>query len=183
MNNCGEWTHASEVIRRVETHNRQTYGKKGDRNSILVAIRNLHADDYLEYREVKNRHEYKRNDKADSELKFSSIMKNFEIAQKEQLDEMELNKIIFLPDHTRLTKDGIDLLDRVQDEVERAYMLMVRMNYQAQLNVITKRSANERSKKLQEHIDKTMKTLTRKYPANLIKEYFQNHVKVLEFKI
>ena len=36
---------------------------------------------------------------------------------------------------------------------------------------------------LQQHIDKTMKMLKRKYPANLIKEYFQNHIKNLQFKI
>ena len=155
MNNCGEWASASEIVRRVQAYNKGISGKRGDRKSILDAIRNLADDDCLEYREVKNKHEYMRNDKSDSELKFSSIMKNFEIAQKEQLDEMKLNKIIFLPDHTRLTKD----------------------------DVISKRDANERSKRLQEHIDKTMKMLTRKYPANLIKEYFQNHVKNLQFKI
>ena len=100
-----------------------------------------------------------------------------------QLDEINQDKIIFLPDHTRLTIDGEMLLDSIQDEMERAYTLMVRMNYQAQLDVISKRTANERSKRLQEHIDKTMKMLTRKYPANMIKEYFQNHVKNLQFKI
>ena len=183
LNNCEEWTHASEIIRRVVRHNRQTYGKKGDRNSILVAIRNLHADDYLDYQGVKNKHEYKRNDKADSQLKFSSIMKGFENIQKEQLKEMELNKIIFLPDHTRLTKDGQKLLDSIQDEMEKAYSLMVRMNYQAQLHVMTKREANERSKRLQEHVDKTMKMLKRKYEVNLIKNYFQNHIKNLQFKV
>ena len=182
LNSCGEWTHASEIIRRVVRHNRQTYGKKGDRNSILVAIRNLADDDYLEYREVKNRHEYKRNDKADSQLKFSSIMKGFEDIQKIQLDEINQNKIIFLSNN-RLAIDGEILLDSIQDEMEKAYTLIVRMNYQAQLDVISKRTANERSKRLQEHIDKTMKMLTRKYPANMIKEYFQNHVKNLQFKI
>jgi predicted transcriptional regulator len=148
-------------------------------------MRNL-ADEnnnYANFRKVKNTHEYMRNDKGDSQLKFSSIMKGFENVQKEQLQEINTNKIIFLPDHTRLTKDGEKLLDSIQDETEKAYTLMVRMNYQAQLDVISKRDANERSKRLQEHIDKTMKMLKRKYPANLIKEYFQNHIKNLQFKI
>ena len=183
FNNCGEWASASEIVRRVQAHNKGISGKRGDRNSILEAIRNLADDDYLEFKKVKNRHEYMRNDKADSELKFSSIMQGFEDIQKMQLDEINQDKIIFLPDHTRLTIDGEMLLDSIQDEMERAYTLMVRMNYQAQLDVISKRTANERSKRLQEHIDKTMKMLTRKYPANMIKEYFQNHVKNLQFKI
>ncbi len=62
-------------------------------------------------------------------------------------------------------------------------MVMVRMNYQANLKVISQRTANERTERLQQHIDKTMKTLTSKFNNDLIKEYFQNHVKNLEFKI
>ena len=182
MNNCGEWTHASEIIRRIERHNRASNGTKGDRNSILVAIRNLHVNDYLEYREVKNKHEYMRNDKSDSELKFSSIMKGFEDIQKMQLAEINTDKIIFLSNN-RLAIDGQMLLDSIQDEMERAYTLMVRINYQAQLDVISKRTANERSERLQKHIDKTMKMLKRKYPADLVKEYFQNHIKNLQFKV
>ena len=182
MNNCGEWASASEIVRRVQAYNKGISGKRGDRKSILDAIRNLADDDCLEYREVKNKHEYMRNDKSDSELKFSSIMKGFEDIQKMQLAEINTDKIIFLSNN-RLAIDGEMLLDSIQDEMERAYTLMVRMNYQAQLDVISKRTANERSERLQKHIDKTMKMLKRKYPANLIKEYFQNHVKRLEFKI
>jgi hypothetical protein len=182
MNNCGEWASASEIVRRVQAYNKRISGKRGDRNSILNAIRNLADDDYLEFEKVKNRHEYMRNDKADSELKFSSIMKGFEDIQKMQLDEINQDKIIFLSNN-RLAIDGQMLLDSIQDEMEKAYTLMVRMNYQAQLDVMTKREANARSKRLQEHIDKTMKMLKRKYPANLIKEYFQNHIKNLQFKI
>ncbi len=182
MNNCGEWASASEIVRRVQAYNKRISGKRGDRKSILNAIRNLADDDYLEFEKVKNRHEYMRNDKADSELKFLSIMQSFEDIQKMQLDEINQDKIIFLSNN-RLAKDGEILLDSIQDEMEKAYTLMVRMNYQAQLDVISKRDANERSKRLQEHIDKTMKMLKRKYPANLIKEYFQNHIKNLQFKI
>ena len=182
MNNCGEWASASEIVRRVQAYNKGISGKRGDRNSILEAIRNLADDDYLEFKKVKNRHEYMRNDKADSELKFSSIMQGFEDIQKMQLDEINQDKIIFLSNN-RLAIDGEMLLDSIQDEMERAYTLMVRMNYQAQLDVISKRTANERSERLQKHIDKTMKMLKRKYPANLIKEYFQNHIKNLQFKV
>jgi hypothetical protein len=49
--------------------------------------------------------------------------------------------------------------------------------------VITQRIADERIKLLQQHIDKIMTALTSKYPNDLIKEYFQNHVTRLEFKI
>jgi ribosomal protein S3AE len=57
------------------------------------------------------------------------------------------------------------------------------MNYQSKLKVITQRIADERTNLLQRHIDKTMTALTSKYDNNLIKKYFQNHVKNLQFKI
>ena len=82
-----------------------------------------------------------------------------------------------------LTNDGKELLDHIQDQVDRAYMVMVRMNYQAKLRLITQKIADERTKRLQQHIDKTMTALTSKYDNKLIKEYFQNHVTRLEFKI
>ena len=56
-----------------------------------------------------------------------------------------------------LTNDGKELLDHIQDQVDRAYMVIVRMNYQSKLKVITQRTANERTERLQQHIDKTMK--------------------------
>ena len=82
-----------------------------------------------------------------------------------------------------LTNDGKELLDHIQDQVDRAYVVIVRMNYQAKLRLITQRTANERTERLQQHIDKIMTALTSKYDNKLIKEYFQNHVKNLQFKI
>ena len=57
------------------------------------------------------------------------------------------------------------------------------MNYQKQLDVILFDIADERTNLLQQHIDKIMTALTSKYDNKLIKEYFQNHEKRLEFKI
>ena len=82
-----------------------------------------------------------------------------------------------------LTPEGKELLDDIKVEIDRAYIVMVRMNYQSKLRVITQRIADERTKRLQDYIDKTMTALTSKYDNKLIKEYFQNHLKRLEFKI
>ena len=62
-------------------------------------------------------------------------------------------------------------------------IVMVRMKYQAKLRVITQRIADERTKQLENYIDKIMSVLTNEYDHNLIKEYFQNHEKRLDFKI
>ena len=127
-----------------------------------------------------NKKFYKRDDNGDSEIGFSSIITMMEWNQNVELDEIKRLNTIGLYE---LTNDGKELLDHIQDQVDRAYMVMVRMNYQAKLRVITQKIADERTKRLQQHIDKIMIALTSKYSNDLIKEYFQNHVTRLEFKI
>ncbi len=193
LNETGEWISTNELIRRVEKARLHDLHVKGSRKYILQAIHDLESANYLDSRHVKNRIEYERNDKADSELNFLSIMKVFEMNQKVELDEIkrldtiELDKTKQLDTITKtnnkLTEDGKELLDHVQDQVDRSYMVIVRMNYQSHLKIITQRTANKRTTQLHDHIDKIMKALTSKYDNDLIKDYFQNHVKKLEFKI
>ena len=151
-----------------------------NKKHIFDNIDNLVSKEYLEERKIKNKTQYRRNDKGDSELGFLSIMKLNKDNQKYELDEIKRLKTI---GHDKLTDEGKDLLDHVQEQVDRAYMVMIRMNYQSNLKVISQRTANERIELLQQHIDETMKALTSKFNNDLIKEYFQNHVKNLEFKI
>ncbi len=156
----------------------------GSKEDIFKALDWLVSDEYLEERRWKNTIQYRRNDRGDSELGFLGIMKVFEWNQKVELDEIErLDTITETEELLDLTKDGKELLDHVQDQVDRAYMVIIRMNYQSHLKVITQRAAHERTKQLQQHIDKIMTALTSKYNNDSIKEYFQNHVKNLEFKI
>ena len=159
-------------------------GVNVNKKHIFDNIDNLVSKGHLEEREIKNKTQYRRNDKGDSELGFLGIMKVFEWNQKVELDEIErLDTITETEELLDLTKDGKELLDHVQDQVDRAYIVMVRMNYQSKLRVITQRIADERTKRLQDHIDKIMIALTSKYSNDLIKEYFQNHITRLEFKI
>ena len=166
----------------------------GNKATFTKEIKNLLDQDYLQFKQVGNRHYYKRNDNGDSELGFASIMKLFEDNQKTELDAIErlttigygiynVNESGHGQWENTLTNEGKELLDHIQSEVDRAYIVMVRMNYQSKLRVITQRIADERTKRLQQHIDKIMTALTSKYDNKLIKEYFQNHLKRLEFKI
>ena len=158
-------------------------GVKVNKKHIFDNIDYLVTEGYLEKRHSKNRTQYRRNDIGDSETNFLEMMKVFEWNQKTELDKIKrLDKITKFKGK-KLTKDGKDLLDHIQDQVDRAYTVIIRMSYQAQLKVITQRTANERTKQLQKHIDKIMIALTNKYKHDSIKEYFQNHVKNLEFKI
>ena len=169
-------------------------GVNVNKKHIFDNIDNLVSKEYLEEREIKNKTQYRRNDKGDSELGFLGIMKLFEDNQKTELKKIErlttISYGIYNVDESghgqwenELTNDGKELLDHIQSEVDRAYTVIVRMNYQSKLKVITQRIADERTNLLQRHIDKTMTALTSKYDNNLIKKYFQNHVKNLEFKI
>ena len=152
----------------------------GNKSAFLRKLKQAESDGYIDMKQEGNKKIHKRNDNGDSELGFQSIITMMEWNQHAELDKIkELTTI----GHDKLTDEGKELLDHVQDQVDRAYMVMVRMNYQANLKVISQRTANERTERLQQHIDKTMKTLTSKFNNDLIKEYFQNHVKNLEFKI
>jgi len=152
----------------------------GNKSAFLRKLKQAESDGYIDMKQEGNKKLYKRNDNGDSELGFQSIITMMEWNQNVELDKIkELTTI----GHKTLTDEGKELLDHVQDQVDRAYMVIVRMNYQSKLKVITQRTANERTERLQQHIDKTMKALTNKFNNDLIKEYFQNHVKHLEFKI
>ena len=152
----------------------------GNKSAFLRKLKQAESDGYVDMKQEGNKKIHKRNDNGDSELGFQSIITMMEWNQNVELDKIkELTTI----GHKTLTDEGKELLDHVQDQVDRAYMVIVRMNYQSKLKVITQRIADERTNLLQQHIDKTMTALTSKYDNNLIKEYFQNHVKNLQFKI
>jgi DNA-binding PadR family transcriptional regulator len=152
-------------------------GKKAE---FLRKLKQAESDGYIDMKQEGNRKLYKRNDNGDNEIGFTSIITMMEWNQNVELDEIKRLNTIGLYE---LTNDGKELLDHIQDQVDRAYMVMVRMNYQSKLRVITQKIADERTKRLQDHIDKIMIALTSKYSNDLIKEYFQNHVTKLEFKI
>ena len=166
----------------------------GNKSAFLRKLKQAESDGYIDMKQEGNKKLYKRNDNGDSELGFQSIITMMEWNQNVELDKIkELNTIsygIYVVNENgheqwenELTNDGKELLDHIQDQVDRAYMVMVRMNYQSKLRVITQKIADERTKRLQDHIDKIMIALTSKYSNDLIKEYFQNHVTKLEFKI
>ena len=179
-----EWISTNQLIEKMH----------GNKTLILENIKTLESDGYLVMKQEGNKKFYKRDDNGDSELGFLSIITMMEWNQNIELDKIkELTTIsygIYVVNENgyeqwenELTNDGKELLDHIQDQVDRAYMVMVRMNYQAKLRLITQKIADERTKRLQQHIDKTMTALTSKYDNKLIKEYFQNHVTRLEFKI
>ncbi len=170
-----EWTESKTAIWRK-------LGTNLNKDDIFKRIDHLESVEHIESKKVKNRKQYRRKDSADTHLQFIEIMKNFEWNQKRELDEIKKLKTITKA-NGKLSKAGKDLLDHVQGEVDRAYTVIVRVGYQSQLNVIPNDIGNERIEALEQHIDEIMSALQKKYDKEVMKEYFQNHVKKLEFKI
>jgi DNA-binding PadR family transcriptional regulator len=165
-----EWISTNQLIEQMH----------GNKTLILENIKALESDGYLVMKQEGNRKLYKRDDNGDSEIGFSSILAVMVWNQNIELDAIKQLNTIGLYE---LTIEGKELLDDIKVEIDRAYIVMVRMNYQAKLRLITQKIADERTKRLQDHIDKTMTALTSKFNNDLIKNYFQNHVTRLEFKI
>jgi hypothetical protein len=157
-------------------------GTRINKKHIFDRIDYLEEMKMIESQTIKNRKQYRRKDNADSHLEFIQIMKNFEVNQKAELDKIKKLKTITKV-NGKLSKAGKDLLDHVQIEVDRAYMMIVRVGYQSQLGVIPNDIGNERIEALEDYIDVIMNALQKKYDSELMKEYFQNHIKKLEFKI
>jgi len=164
------WKHINAIFLKVG----------GNKALFLKNIKQAESEGYLDMKQEGNKTFYKRNDNGDSELGFSSGMAVMVWNQNVELDEIKRLNTIGLYE---LTREGKELLDHIQDQVDRAYMIMIRQNYQSKIRIITQRTADERTVRLQDYIDKTMTALTSKYSNDLIKNYFQNHVKRLEFKI
>jgi len=157
-------------------------GTRINKKHIFDRIDHLESAKHIESRTVKNRKQYRRKDNADSHLKFIQIMKNFEDNQKAELKKIKKLKKITLV-NGKLGIKGKELLDHVQGEVDRAYMMIVRVGYQSQLGIIPNDIGNERIEALEHYIDEIMNALQKKCDKEVMKEYFQNHVKKLEFKI
>ena len=109
-----EWISTNKLIRQVH----------GNKTLILKAINNLEDIGYLESRKIKNTKEYKRIDTAQTGTEFNKMMKDtFEWNQKVELDRIDTTVSITKGSGIKLSKDGKELLDHIQGEIDRAYMV------------------------------------------------------------
>ena len=83
--------------------------------------------DYLENSPNKNKILYKRKVTAQSEFNFLSMMDNFEINQKIELNRLKQIPTLMMLDGKRLRAKGIELMEHILEEVNRAYMVKSRL--------------------------------------------------------
>ena len=90
-------------------------------------------------------------------------------------------------DNIRLREKSLDLLERIQDDADRAYLVMIQNKLHGDMGILSPQTVQERKKILISYIDKILNALLAKYPQKHIRipiqQYFQNNNAKFEFKI
>jgi hypothetical protein len=77
------------------------------------------------------------------------------------------------------SKKGLELLEHIQEEIDRVSMMIVRVDKHDKTGALTHSIARQRIKKLQNHINRIMKMMLDSYKdvrSNVaLQEYFKNH--------
>ena len=177
LKNTSNWRTTKDIVRKVG----------GDKSAIIQACKRLVETDHLETNPNKNKIMYRKKDTAQSEYNFIIMMDRFETNQKTELNALNQFSTLLMKDGKRLRQKSIDVLEHINEEVNRAYMVKVRLDYQKNLSLIPDHVAEERIKKLDKYIEKIRSAIMSKnkdsQTVKVIQDYFQNHTTKFEFKI
>ena len=177
LKNTSNWRTTKDIVRKVG----------GDKSAIIQACKRLVETDHLETNPNKNKVMYRRKDTAQSEYNFIIMMDRFEVNQKTELNALNQFSTLLMKDGKRLRQKSIDVLEHINEEVNRAYMVKVRLDYQKNLSLIPDHIAEERIKKLDKYIEKIRSAVMSKnkdsQTVKVIQDYLQNHTTKFEFKI
>ena len=177
LKNTSNWRVTNDIVRKIG----------GDKSEIIQACKKLEETDYLETNPNKNKIMYRRKKTPQSEFNFINMMDNMEANQKSELNSLNQFSTLFMKDGKRLRQKVLDVLAHINEEVNRAYMVKVRLEYQMKSSLIPDSIAEDRIKKLDKHIEKIMNAIISKNKNNraaeAIQDYFQNHTTKFEFKI
>ena len=177
LKNTSNWRTTKDIVRKVG----------GDKSAIIQACKRLVETDHLETNPNKNKIMYRKKDTAQSEYNFIIMMDRFEANQKTELNALNQFSTLLMKDGKRLRQKSIDVLEHINEEVNRAYMVKVRLDYQKNLSLIPDHVAEERIKKLDKYIEKIRSAVMSKnkdsQTVKVIQDYLQNHTTKFEFKI
>jgi len=173
----GNWKLTNDIVRKIG----------GDKKVISGALKILELIGYLQTKPDKNKLIYKKNENAQSEFNFLKMMEFFESNQKTQINFIKQIPTIMKFDNIRLREKSLDLLERIQDDVDRAYLVMIQNNQHEEIGLLSPQTTQERKKILISYVNKILNALLDKYPQKHIRvqiqKYFQNHGAKFEFKI
>ena len=159
-----------------------------DKAQMIESCKTLLAMGYLKTNPKQNKLFYRKEDKSQSEFDFTMLMDIFERNQKTELHNLSQLSGIMRNDGKGLRQKCLDMLEHVNEEVKRAYMVKAKLEYQKKSSLISTSVADERIKKLDEYVEKIMNAVTRKNKDDTtikaIQTYFKQHaMKFEEFKI
>ena len=159
-----------------------------DKAAMIESCKKLLAMGYLKTNPKQNKLFYRKEDKAQSEFDFTLLMGVFEMNQKTELHNLSQLSSIMRNDGKGLRQKCLDVLERINEEVKRAYMVKAKLDYQKNLSSIPANIADERIKKLDKYVEKIMNAVTSKNKddttVKAIQTYFKQHeMKFEEFKI
>tara|TARA_B110001454_G_scaffold20227_1_gene19036 strand:- start:130 stop:690 length:561 start_codon:yes stop_codon:yes gene_type:complete len=177
LKNTKNWQYSDAIARKVG----------GDKSAIIQAITRLVEIDYLEVSTNKNKVLYKKKDTLQKEFDFLAMMETFESNQKTELNRLKQISTLMMLDGKRFRSKGIELMEHVLEEINRAYMVKSRINHQKNLSIIHTNVAEERIGKLDKYVENIMQAVMKKHKekhaVKAIQEYFQNHTTKLEINI
>ena len=171
------WRYSNDICRKVG----------GDKSAIMTACKRLVGMGLLEVKPESNKTFYKRKDTAQSEFSFMTMLEVMENNQKVEIHALKQFPTLLMKDGKRLRQKAIAVLEHINEEVNRAYIVKTRLDYQKNLSIIPIDVAEKRIKQLDTYIEKIMTTVMDKNKdkatEKAIQEYFQNHTTTFEFKI
>ena len=177
LKNTSNWRATNDIVRKVG----------GDKSAIIQACKRLAEIDYLETNPNKNKIMYRKKNTIQTEFNFITMMNNFETNQKTELNALNQFSTLLMKDGKRLRQKSIDVLEHINEEVNRSYMVKVRLDYQKKLSLISDDVVEERIKKIDKYIEKFMSAIMNKHNGSqshkAIQEYFQSHTAKFEFKM
>ena len=169
------WQYSDAIVRKVG----------GDKSAIIQAIKRLVEIDYLEVSTNKNKVLYKKKDTLQKEFNFLTMMETFESNQKIELNRLKQISTLMMSDGKRFRSKGIELMENLLEEINRANMVKVRIDYQKKSSLMPDNVAEQRTDMLEKYVEKIMQAVMKKHKekhtVKSIEEYFENHTVKLDY--
>ena len=159
----------------------------GIESEVIESVRRLEIMGFLESRSLKKTFFYKQYEKPQSREQFASMMENFLSYQKSEIESIKTIPTIMLSDGSQFgfTKQGLKLLEHIQEEIDRILMVIVRIDHHDKIRTLQHPIALQRIKKLKRHVNKIMNIMLDSYKdvrSNVaLQEYFKTHTEKLNF--
>ena len=171
LKSTDQWTDLDDIIQICN-------GKKLE---ILEDIKRLENMGFLDSRTFKKMILYKKHERHQNHEQFVFMMETFLSHQKIEFELIKTIPSIMVSDGSQFgfSKKGLELLEHIQEEIDRVSMMIVRVDYHDKIGALTHSIARQRIKKLQNHVNRIMKMMLDSYKdihSNVaLQEYFKNH--------